>query len=250
MSPTLRIGAALSNGIDQLTTRGGLKLAAVLAALQVIAQVGINSLFADLLADSLPAEAATNAYPLALPVPVAASALITAVALIGTFLLSIVAMRAVYADIDEVPNERHTRRLGWTAAVLIGVSVIVSVAITVGFALLFFPGLFLAISLVFAQLAVVIEDAGVVEALERSWSLTSGNRIRLFVLGLLVVVVAGVVGGVFGLFGIVSPVVGNLVSAAASGVASLFSIAVLVSAYRQLADANPVDSPQVSDLAD
>ncbi|MFC7136509.1 hypothetical protein ACFQRB_08220 [Halobaculum litoreum] len=167
-----------------------------------------------------------------------------------TFVVTVVAMRAIYADIDEVPNAEHTRRLGRTVLVLLVVSVITSFAIGVGFVFLFFPGVFLMVSLIFAQLAVVIEDRGVVESLTRSWSLTSGNRIRLFLLGVVVVAIGSVVGGVFGLFGIVSPVAGNLLSAASFGFVSLFSIAVLVSAYRQLADAEPAEPMTGAGLAD
>ncbi|MFC7136508.1 hypothetical protein ACFQRB_08215 [Halobaculum litoreum] len=54
MSPTLSIGTALSDGIDRLNTRGGLTLLAVLALLQVVTQVALNSLFEDLTAGSLP----------------------------------------------------------------------------------------------------------------------------------------------------------------------------------------------------
>ncbi|MFC7098185.1 hypothetical protein [Halobaculum marinum] len=248
MSPTLRIGTALTDGIDRLNTRGGLTLALVIAALQVVMQVALNSLFDDLLAPSLPPEAA-SAYPLALPLPASVSGVVALLALAVTFVVTIVAMRAVYADIDEVPTAEHTRRLGRTALVLIVVSVITTVAITVGFVFLVFPGIFLMVCLIFAQLAVVIEDRGVVASLKRSWSLTAGNRIRLFVLGVVVVIVGSVVGGAFGLLGIVSPVVGNILSAAVTGFVSLFSIAVLVSAYRQLADADPAEPVSHADLA-
>ena len=250
MPPTLRIGTALSDGIDRLNTRGGLTLAAVLAALQVIAQVGLNSLFAELLADSLPADAVATAYPLALPISAAVSGVVVAFGLVATFVVTNVAMRAVYEDVDEVPTADHTRRLGRTILVLLVVSVITAVAIGVGFVLLFFPGLFIMVSLIFAQLAVVIEDRGVIESLKRSWSLTTGNRIRLFGLGVIVAVVGGVVAGGFGLLSVVSPVVGNLLSAAVTGVVSLFSIAVLVAAYRQLADAEPATTVASADLAD
>ncbi len=250
VSSTLRIGSALSDGIDSLTTRGGARLVAAYVVLQVIVQVAINSLFATTLADQLPAEAMNTAYPLALDVPLAVSGLVTVLALVATMLVSIVAMRALYADLDEVPNAQHTRRLPRTLAVLILVSLITGVAIGIGFVFLVIPGIFLAVALVFTQLAVVVEEAGVVEAMKRSWSLTKGNRIRLFALGLIVAVVSGIVGALFGLLGVVSPAVGNLVSAAMTGVASLFGLAVLVSAYQQITDVESATTQNVADLAD
>ncbi|MFC7068036.1 hypothetical protein [Halobaculum lipolyticum] len=250
MSRTLQIGTALSDGVDKLSTRGGLTLAVVLAALQVVAQVGINSLSADLLADSLPPGAVETSYPLALPVPAAVSGVVVVLAMVAALVVSIVAMRAVYADIDEVPTAEHTRRLARTAIVLIVVSVITQIAFLIGLAALFFPGLFLLVSLVFAQLAVVIEDRGVVDSLKRSWSLAQGNRIRLFALGVIVVVAGSVVFGVVGLLGVVSPALSTLGWAVLSGFFGLFSIAVLVSAYRQLADAEPAETVSRADLAD
>jgi hypothetical protein len=236
VSSTLQIGSALSDGIDSLTTRGGARLVAVYVVLQVITQVAINSLFATTLADQLPAEAMNTAYPLALDVPLAVSGVVTAIALVATILVSIVAMRALYADLDEVPNAQHTHRLPRTLAVLIVVSLITGVAIGIGLIFLVIPGIFLAVALVFTQLAVVVEEAGVVGALKRSWSLTKGNRIRLFALGLIVAIVSGILSALFGLLGVVSPAVGNLVSAAITGVMSLFGLAVLVSAYQQITD--------------
>lgn len=250
VSSTLRIGSALSDGIDSLISRGGARLVAAYVVVQVITQVAINSVFAATLAERLPAEAMNTAYPLALDVPLAVSGLVTALAFLATILVSIVAMRALHADLDEVPNAQHTRRLPRTLAVLVVVSLITGVAVGVGFVFLVIPGIFLAVALAFSQLAVVVEDAGVVEAVKRSWSLTKGNRLRLFALGLIVAVVSGVVGAVFGLFGVVSPALGNLLSAAMTGVASLFGLAVLVSAYHQITDEESTATQTVADLAD
>lgn len=97
------------------------------------------------------------------------------------------------------------------------------------------PGMFPAVSLVFAQLAVVLEDAGVIEALRRSRGLTSGNRLRLFALGLIIVGGGAIAGGVFGFIGVFLPLVGAVASAIVTSVVSLFALGVLVGSYRQLA---------------
>ena len=250
MSPTLRLGTALSYGIDELTTRGGAILVAVYALVQVAAQVTVQSLFADLFTrvfppDALPPGAMENAYPLALGIPLVASATLSLLLTVASVALTVLAVRAMYADADEFPTERHTRRLARTTAVAFVVGVVVGVAVFVGSLFLLLPGLFLAVALSFAHVVVAVEDAGVVESLRRSWSLTSGNRLRLFALGLIVFVAAGVVGAVFGLVGGFLPaVVGGLLTAAVIGLTSIFSIAVLVGAYVQLADAPPTTAAE------
>lgn len=249
MSPTLQLGRALSYGADGLATRGGAVLVGLYAALQFGAQVVSQSLFADLYArvvpaDALPPGTAEQAYPLALGIPLGASVALVLLFTLASVVLTVLAVRALYADVDAFPADRHTRRLGRTVAVAFVVSVVVSAAILVG-SLLVLPGLFLAVALVFAHAVVALEDAGVVESLRRSWSLTSGNRLRLFGLGVVVVVAAGVVGGLFGLVGglIPVPLAGPAVASVGIGLASVFSLATLVGAYVQLAGEpeRPVD---------
>lgn len=235
MSPKLEIGSALEYGFDRVLTRGGAILLSAYIVLQLTSQIGFQSLFGQLLAGTIPAGRASEVYPLAVGLSAPASAILTLLLLVVTLVFTVVMLRALYADIDDVPSEEHTRDLARTAVVTVVVSVIVSVAVGIGFVLLVIPGIFLGVSLVFAQAAVVIEDAGVVEALKRSWSLTSGNRIRLFALGLLLVVAGAVVGGVGTALGVAAPTVGNVLSYVLSSVVSFYGFAVLVGAYRQLA---------------
>lgn len=235
MSPTLDIGRALEYGVDRVLTRGGAILLSVYVVLQLTSQVGFQSLFSQLLAGTMPPARAGEMYPLAVGLSPVSSAVLTLLLLLASFVFTVVALRALYADIDDVPTEAHTRDLARTVAVTIVVSFIVFVAVGIGFLLLVIPGIFLAVSLVFAQAAVVIEDAGVVEALQRSWSLTSGNRIRLFALGLVIVVAGAVVGAVGGALGFAVPTVGTVLSNVLSSVVSFYGFAVLIGAYRQLA---------------
>ena len=235
MSDTFEIGAAFSYGVDKLTTRGGAILVAAYVFHQLVTQLSVQSMFAQLFADTFSADQLDQIYPLAIDLPVTVSGGLFVLLLLVGMALMVVATRALYSDIDRLPTADHTRRLGRTVAVTFVVSIIYGLAVGIGTVLFVIPGIFLAVSLVFAQPAVILEDAGVIEALERSWSLTSGNRLKLFGLGVLVVVLSGVVGGVVGLFGAFVPVLGDLVSAAVTGVASVFGLAVLVGAYQQLA---------------
>lgn len=233
----LSLSAAFSYAGGRLTTRGGMILAAVYVLYQLAMQVSVQSLGASLVAGRVPSGELASSYPLAVGMPAAVSGVLTVLLGVGGIVLSIVAMRALYHDIDNVPTAEHTRNLVRTVLVLVAVSIITTIAVLLGTIALFVPGIFLAVSLVFAQLAVTIEDAGVVESLERSWALTSGHRLRLFFLGVAVFTIALVVGAIIGFLNPASPALGNVVSSVVTGVFSVYSIALLVGAYRQLVDA-------------
>lgn len=235
MASTLSISDALQYGVDRLTTRGGALLLGLYVIFQLVTQVSFQSLFAELLADTLPAEQVSRTYPLAIDLPVVVSAGLTILLVVVGTILAVVAMRAIYENINSIPTAEHTRRLPRTVGVILVVSVITFLAIMIGTVFLIVPGIFLAVCLVFSQLVVALEDAGIVTALQRSWSLTAGHRLRLFVLGFLIAILGGISGGLFGVLGIISPLTGNFLSALVMSVLSLYGLAVLVGAYRQLA---------------
>lgn len=235
MSQSVGIAAAFKYGIDRLTTRGGAILLGAYVLYQLLTQVSFQSLYAQLLADTLSESQLEQAVPLAIDLPATVAAVVTVLLLLAGLVLYVVATRAIYADINGIPTADHTRRLGRTVAVSFVVSVLYCVAVGIGFVALVIPGIFLAVSLVFAQLAVVLEDAGVVESFKRSWSLTSGNRLRLFAIGVILFVLFAVVGGVVGVIGVFVPVLGDLMTFAIMGVASIYGLAVLVGAYQQVA---------------
>lgn len=234
MSPKLGIIEALKYGINRLTTKGGLYLVLAYIFVQIATQVSVQSVSASILAGTVPQEQLTGSYPLAMDLPVAVSGTVTLLMMFAGMALSIVAMRALYSNIESFPAAEHTRRLPMTLLVLIVVSIVTVIAVLVGFIFLFVPGIFLAVCLAFAQVAVAVEDAGVIEALQRSWSLTKGHRLRLFVLGFIVTIPALIAGGVFGFLSIEFPIGGTLVAAVLLSIYSLYGLGVLVGAYSQL----------------
>ncbi|MCD2201605.1 hypothetical protein LPA44_17220 [Halobacterium sp. KA-4] len=235
MDTTLSISDALQYGIDRLLSRGGAILFGLYAAFQLLAQVSFQSLFAEFLAGTVPAEQIARTYPLAVDVPVVVSAGVTILLVLAGMVLTIVTMRAMHENINRLPTADHLRRLPRTVGVILVVSVITFLAIMIGTVFLIIPGIFLAVSLVFSQLAVALEDAGVMSALQRSWSLTAGHRLRLFVLGFLIAILGGITGGIFGVLGVISPLAGNILSAIVTSLVSLYGLGVLVGAYQQLA---------------
>lgn len=234
MERKLNIGDAINYGFDRLTTRGGAKLLAAYVLVIVVSGVSYLSLIMGTLSDS----AATGqdvsfTPPLDLPVAVSGGLLVLSL-VVGT-VLAIVAMRAMYADINDVPTTDHTRRLLRTVGVLLVVGIITNIAVTIGTAFLIVPGIFLAVSLYFAPAAVMIEDAGIIESLERSWELTAGNRFRLFALGIILSIGGSIVGGFFFILSIFVPIVGALLYLVTLGALILFGTGVQIGAYRQLA---------------
>ena len=61
-------------------------------------------------------------------------------------------------------------------------SLFVVAIVFVGFCLLIIPGIYLCARLQFYAAAIVEEDAGIMESLNRSWNLTKGNVMRLILL--------------------------------------------------------------------
>jgi len=60
--------------------------------------------------------------------------------------------------------------------------IIMGVAFTIGLILLVIPGIYIAIRLQFAIAYIVEEDASAIDALTRSWNLTKGHCLNLFLL--------------------------------------------------------------------
>lgn len=76
--------------------------------------------------------------------------------------------------------------------VAIGVSLLASLAIGVGFALLFVPGVYIALRLATALPAAVVEGDGVFEALQRAWKRSEGHLMHSLTTLLLLVLIFAV----------------------------------------------------------
>lgn len=237
MAETFDISAAFNYGLDRLATRGGAVLVGVYVLYQIVAQIAFQSLFVRLAADSPSADQLDQLYPLAIDVPITVSGVGILVLMLGGLVLSVVATRALYSNIDRIPTADHTRRLARTVAVAFVVLVIYTLIVMIGTIFFIVPGIFLAVSFVFAQPAVILEDVGVLESFKRSWGLASGNRLQLFGLGVLVTILCGIVGGVIGFVGVFVPLFGEYAVFAVTGAASIFGLAVLVGVYQQLVPA-------------
>ena len=102
---------------------------------------------------------------------------------------------------------RRAMRIGLRRILpIIGATIVAGVLVGIGFVLLIIPGIFLFVSFAVVWEALIIEGAGPIESIKRSWRLVSGERWRVFGAGLLVMIIAIIV------FGVVSAVVWLILS--------------------------------------
>lgn len=88
--------------------------------------------------------------------------------------------------------------------VVLGVAVLLTLGLMLGFMLFVIPGIYLMVKLVFAPIAAVAESKGVLDSFRYSWELVRGRWWRTFLLltiiGIVAAVLYGLVGIVIGVF--------------------------------------------------
>jgi hypothetical protein len=176
--------------------------------------------------------------PLSLGLPYEVAAVLFAATAVCNEYLTIVTLRTVAG---ERLAAAATRRIG--RAVLYGtlVGVVVRTLVLVGLVAFVLPGLFLAVSLLFAHARVAIEDEGPLTALRGAWVLATGRRAAVFsVVTLLAALYLApmAVGGM-----IEGETVGLLVGGVIAGPVALLSSATVARAYVGFTD----DSAEVED---
>lgn len=133
--------------------------------------------------------------------------------IVGLVVLSLVATGATVFIVAESylgrpisAREALARATPYLGRILV-CSLLMSLAVGVGFLLLVVPGVILAVGLVLAVPAVVLEPStSATGALARSWDLTRGSRWRIFGLGVTLLVLLYVpVVAVTGLFAMIAP---------------------------------------------
>ena len=176
----LRIGDTLGGGIGRAFTYSGVVLMALLFVYQVIFTVAVNSL----LLRYLPPEAAESSrFVLSAPMPPAVAGAGVVTGLLFGVVLYLIAARALTREreaLDSLPAALFTRRIGRATLSAVGANLVVAVAVSVGVLLLVVPGVYLAISFLFAVFVVGVEDERAVDALRRSWALAGGDCWRWY----------------------------------------------------------------------
>lgn len=260
---TIDIAGALEHGFDRVTTRTG----AIFVAAFVAVAVAVGLLWETVLGrfvsgdaffDFVPAAAATElreawaSYDVLLDLPVPVEVLLGL--LLSLWLCRLVLrIGAVRWFVGEATRpltlELFTRRLGWTVLNLIAGTILYGLAVAVGLILLVIPGIFLAVTLFFFNYEVVVEGENAIDALVNSYSLTAGNRLQLFLLGVLFValgLVVSLAGSPTLVPGRLPPVILGAALTAAFGV---YGIATAADAYGQLQEDDEIEEPVDDELA-
>lgn len=242
------VADALRTGVRRTFARNGLLLVGIVYVLSVV-----PALFGPTRASPPAGVGGGTGLPVAAPPePVIAVSATVASGIAAAFgLLSLIttvgALRIFLGEETErLPSEAFTRRIGVVLLNLVVGGLVFGLVVSVGLFLLIVPGVFLLVSLAFWSVAVVHEDANFVDGLRRSWELTGGHRLRIFLVGLVVVVVSVLVGAVFGVLdlvlgGVARPA-GIVVGQLGGAVTSVFGVAVLAATYRQLTGRGTTDT--------
>jgi hypothetical protein len=237
------IETIVRRGIDRTVARNGLLLVAVLfvvSTVNTVVGLGVQQWVANrgVLPMGVPFARGMNGGvsrevgAALFAIPPAVGAVVSLLAGLATVVLAIGALRTFVSDETErLPSEHFTRNVVWPGLNFIVGSVVFAVLVALGFVFFVVPGVFLLVALVFWTVYVAVEDENFVEAMQDSWGLTRGHRLRLFLLGVAVAVVALVVSAVFGAAGIVGGVIGVIIVQMGSALTTVFTLATLAAAY-------------------
>ncbi|MFC7199261.1 hypothetical protein [Halospeciosus flavus] len=174
------------------------------------------------------------AQPL-VPVPLAVDAVLSLLVGVVGMVVTIAALRLfVGEETESLSVDLFTRNGVWALLNFVAGTIVFGIVVFVGFLLLVVPGIFLLTTLFYWPVFVAVEDENFAEALQSSWELTKGSRLRVFLLGVVFFVVAFVVSVVFGLPAVLLGPVGFLVTAVGTSFVAILGNAVLASAYLQL----------------
>lgn len=232
---TVDIGSALGNGFQRTFKQNGLMLAALLFALNIVNNVFSGSFFAEL----FPSAAVDEALPVLFTLPPAASGIGLLVTVLASVIVTIAAVRTLVGDETQViPSAYFRHNLGLAVVNILVGGIVFGIIVGFGLILLIVPGLFLLTALFFWNFYVIIEDQNFIQGLRNSWELTQGNRLRLFILGALTLILTGVINVVvtlpitvvFGETSFISIVLQQVPNA----VMSVFYLATAAQAFNQL----------------
>lgn len=238
---SLQIGAALKSGGSRVASRTGALLTVGYLVLYAVYQTGYNALLNALYA-RIGIDAGITA-PVSLPTPVAAA--VVGGCLLGLSYLGVVSIRTFVAgERDAIPREFYTDGVVWAVANLFVGGLVTLVLVTVGFALLLIPGVFLLVSLVFVAMYVAVEGDDFVTAMRRSWALARGNRWSILGLVLVVAALGFALGIGFGVANVVATLAGYeilvpLIAAVVVAPVTMYNVAAVAAAFEQLRGASP-----------
>jgi len=231
----LRLTNALLDGSRRVLTRTGGLLFVVLLVHETLLITSLNTVVTA--AD--PA-AMGDVIGLTLPVSGTVAGVLLAGTLVSNAVYFVVLSRAFArpkSQLSSFPADLVTRRIGRASLTMLVSGCIVLLAVMIGFAFLFLPGLFLSACFFFVIFTIGIEDWGVIGSLKRSWGLSQGNRLRLVALILIIGISSTVVSFAPTLLRMVdAPILGDVATIFLNSVLFIFVYGIMAEAYLQVSE--------------
>jgi len=229
----LQLTSVVTGGFRRALTRTGGVLFVFLLVTQFLLITSLNTAIAA----AAPADV-TGQVGLTLPVSQTVAGGILVVTYLLTAVYFVVAARGLarpLAELSEFPSTLYTRRMGRATLSMIVGSLLIFVAVMIGFAVLIIPGLVLAACFLCYIFTVGVEDRGAIAGLKRSWTLARGSRLRLVALVVLIGVLGGLVGVVPALASAAgSPAAGDILSVLINSLLFVPVYGMMAAAYLQL----------------
>jgi hypothetical protein len=244
---TFKLTRAFTGGLRRSVSTSGFVVLTLTILSQFAIVVAINTLVAEAIPDDVPA---SQTIPMGLTAPISSTvaAALAVVAFLFSLYIVLLAPRLLTREtrsLSKLPASVFTRRFVRAYLSIALVSILLAIAIPLGFSMLFVPGIFIAVSFQFAVFAVAVEDAGPIDALRRSWNLSSGNRWRLFGL-LILLLVLSVTGNVVGTaFTLANRTIGQVLSILVNAALLLCMYGVISDAFVQLANPGRNDADRL-----
>lgn len=229
----------------------GLLLVLGVVIANLVFQVGLSSLLLDAIRgvwDDLVAtypelfeagEDPASTLPLALEIPSSVALALLVLGFVFSILVLGVAVRVFSTENTEtIPRELVVEDLAWMGVNLIVGTVVFFLLWSVGLALFVVPGIVLFVLLIYYLPAVAVEGRSFIDAMSRSWRVTRGNRLGVFVLFLaffvlwfLTTLVVLILNG-FAI--LIHPLVAELVTQVANGILTVVFAAIVAISFDEL----------------
>lgn len=252
------IGRAIEEGGRRTVARNGLYLVAISWVLGVIGALFSNTVSMGAFQQVPGGPGGMPGGPGGMPIdpsavgpslglsPGVAGLLSFVVSLLGLVVGAAAVRTFVTDDTETLPGSRFTHNLGWLLVNLFIGYVVFAIVVGIGFFLLVFPGVFLLVSLWFWAVPVAVEDENFVDGFSTSWGLTKGNRIMLFITGIVVLFIGLLISIVFGIAAFAGGWIGLLINQVGSAFATVFVLATTARTYVQLTAEASVDVTEES----
>ena len=228
---TFSVTDAITTGLDRTLKRNSLLLGSVFFVL-----AALNGLVTPAIVEPFVPEEAAGTPPLDISPLIAV--LIYVLVLLAMSVVTVAALRTfVSEETETIPAAYYTENVAFAVLNLLVGGIAFAILVSLGFVALVVPGFFLLVTLYFWSVFVAVENDNFVTAFKRSWGLTKGNRVRLFFLGVAVVLLAIAITVPFSLpAGLVGGAVGALVTGFSTAIISIFGLATAAAAFVQLRD--------------